>query len=126
MVKVPADARRTNGLGSSEKGGEDHVAQPSGTGPVFDNVWLKATKTVSSLITSTELPSGRPEKSIFVVAARYSASGLSIGVAAVVTPDPAALMAAKICASSTLVPRFEPRIFVSLVSVLITVHLLLS
>src|SRR5690554_6754438 len=85
MVRVVRSiANKTSGRGSSENGGEDQVPQPVGTGPRFSIGVLKVTVRVPSVIESTEVPKGIPEISFFVVMARYTASGLIIGVLLVV------------------------------------------
>src|SRR5690554_6279759 len=68
----------TSAVELSEKGGEDQVAHPSGTGPLFSMGVLKRTLISPSEIKSCMLPKGRPEMSIFLVAARYAALGFDI------------------------------------------------
>jgi len=63
------------GLAVSDQGGDDHVAQPVGTGPSFVNVELKLTVNVPSVIEELLEPYVSPEISIFVVDAWYAVSG---------------------------------------------------
>lgn len=108
----------TKGLGSSENGGDDQVCQPLGTGLRLFKSSLKVTVRSSSEIEGRSVPKGTLEKSILVVAAKYAASGLSMGVALSSTSRPSA------CAIAALERRLLPTVLVPWRFESMSVHLL--